>query len=199
MKEVTQATHSRLTKAAAFIAANAPPLLAKYFRPDCCIAASKVASVTLNRLGFSTLPQATTLEVYTDKLWKRLESGKFKHPYLPGEYSVGVGFGQDKRLADPNWKGYAGHLCVLAFEGSEKFLVDLSFGQASRPLKGMPLPGGLALRLSQDLPATVKVNDAVAHYRPIVNPGFYLSPDWTEEERTEPIIEHLLFEYFAST
>src|SRR5580765_5675943 len=114
---------TRLAKAAAFLAANAPPKILQSFRPDCCIAASRVALMFLGQLGFSTLPQVTTLAVYTMPLWKRVADGTYLPPMRAGEWSVGSGFGEDPRKADPTWTGFAGHLVALASEGDETFLV----------------------------------------------------------------------------
>lgn len=178
---------------------HAPPLLAQTFKPDCCIAATRVAVHVLARLGFLAKPQPVQLMVYTRNLWRRVESNTFEHPFLHGEWSVGVGFGEDKRYKeDPNWKGYNGHLvalCALPLrpwepreEGPRKlFLVDLSLGQASRPKKGIVLPQGIFIAGNK-----ININKCVLMYRPIDNPKFTEAPDWVDIWKTDPIIKELV-------
>lgn len=164
----------------------APTLLARRFRHNCCIGATKVAIEVLERLGFMVRPQPTQLMVYTRRLWRRVESNTFDRPFLHGEYSVGVGF-------DPGTGkqgGYIGHLVALAAEPAAvktMFLIDLSLGQASRPKKGIYLPPAIFLASNK-----ININKCVLMYRPIDNPKFLESPDWTKAERTEPIVEELL-------
>ncbi len=172
---------------------HAPPLLAQDFRPDCCIAATKVAVHVLTRLGFISKPQPTQLMVYTRKLWRRVESGTFHRPMLDGEWSIGVGF--DPETGE---RGYIGHLVAICAkplrpweprdEGPRRlFLVDLSLGQASRPKKGIVLPPGIFLASNK-----LNINKCVLMYKPIDNQNFTESPDWKEEWRTDPIIKELV-------
>jgi hypothetical protein len=195
---------TRLAKAAAFLAANAPEKILKNFRPDCCIAATNVALKFLGQLEFSTLPQVTQLAVYTMPLWKRVADGTYLPPMRDGEWSVGSGFGEDPRKDpeheryDPTWAGFAGHLVALASEKDETFLVDLSFGQVSRPAKGMTLPNGIACKLHDQwpaVPAGFNINGCRVNYRGIKNSAFVLAPDWMDTKRTDPIVEELLKEY----
>lgn len=173
----------------ALLVRHAPPLLAQRFRPDCCIAATRVAVHVLTRLGFAAKPQPTQLMVYTKKLWQRVESDTFDYPFLNGEWSVGVGFGEDKRFTDePEWKGYAGHLvAVCSTQKPPAFLIDLSLGQAARPENGIVLPPAMFHRSSK-----TTINKCVLMYRPIDNPKFVEAPDWTDASRTDPIIEELV-------
>ncbi len=163
---------------------HAPPLIAESFRPDCCIAATRVAVHVLTRLGFLAKPQPSQLMVYTRKLWHRVENNTFDYPFLHGEWSVGVGF-------DPETgkQGYIGHLVAMCKAPRSKpmFLVDLSLGQASRPKKGIVLPPAIFTHKNK-----LNINKCVLLYKPIDNPKFTESLDWKEEWRTDPIIEELL-------
>jgi len=187
-------THSRLTRAAAFLAANAPPKILKYFNPDCCIAASKVAFSFMQRLGFSAMPQVTRFVVYTENLWKRVDADQWDGQFRDYEWSVAIGYGTDKPRPD----GFNGHLIVLASEGNETFLIDLSLGQASRPKKGIVIPHGLALQMTHGWPASLRINSCVLQYKEAKNPNFLVAPDWTKPERTEPLVEELLAEYLLT-
>lgn len=164
---------------------HAPPLIAQDFRPDCCIAATKIALGVLTMLGFYVKVQPTQLIVYTKRLWRRVESNTFDYPFLDGEYSVGVGF-------DPETgkQGYVGHLVAIVAEPAAAetlFLVDLSLGQANRPKKGINLPPALFSTGNK-----MKLNGCVLIYRAIENPVYLQSPDWTDRTRTDPIILELL-------
>ena len=171
--------NQKLINAVSRLVKFAPPLLAEHFRPDCCIAATRVACGVLNKLGFDARPQPAQLTVYTKKLWKRVENQTFGAPFLPGEWSVGVGFGEDPRST----KGYAGHLVALC----DFLLIDLSIGQASRPAKGIVLPPALFIPYHK-----FQINGCVLLYGSIDNLKYTESPDWTDASRTEPIIEELL-------
>ncbi len=173
-----------LIRAVSRLVKFAPPLLAEWFSPDCCIGATRVACGVLNKLGFDARPQPTRLTVYTKKLWKRVESQTFSYPFVPDEWSVGVGFREDERSkTDPNFKGYEGHLVALC----DFLLIDLSIGQASRPHKGIVLPPAMFIPYHK-----FKINNCVLFYTSIDNQKFTESPDWTDASRTQPIIEELL-------
>lgn len=171
---------------------HAPVLLRQSFKPDCCIAATRVAVHVLTRLGFTAKPQPTRLQIYTKKLWRRVEAGTFEQPFQPGEWSVGLGYGEDKRITEePGWKGYAGHLVAMCFDHQKKpdvaFLVDLSLGQAARPHKGIDIPPALFTPT-----AKVTLNGCILLYGNHNNLAFTESPDWKDAWKTDPIIEELL-------
>lgn len=168
---------------------HAPPLLAQNFRPDCCIAATRVAVHVLTRFGFVAKPQPAQCIVYTKKLWRRVGGDTFSYPFQSGEWSVGLGFGWDKRFAEePGSKGYDGHLVAFcSAPNSPVFIVDLSLGQAARPHKGIVLPPALFTPKQK-----VTLNGCVLMYRAIDNPKFTESPDWADASRTDPIIEELM-------
>lgn len=81
------------------LTAIAPALLKSAFRPDCCIAATRIVIDVCERLGFKARPQPTKLRVWNAPFWRRIvESGEhFKDCLLEGEWCVGVGFGLDPR------------------------------------------------------------------------------------------------------
>jgi hypothetical protein len=172
-------------KVISLLVVYAPAMLAQYFRPDCCIGATRVACGVLGRIGLPVYPQPTRLFVCTMSLWRRLK--EFDGTFREDEWSVGVGFGEDKRKADPNWKGYDGHLVAI----SQGRLIDLSFGQASRPQKGMELPDAVAVS-NIEFPVRGVVNGCVVSYEKHDNPKFTESPDWWDTERTEPLIKQLV-------
>jgi hypothetical protein len=163
----------------------APVLIARRFNATCCIAATKIAMGVLDRLGFDTQAQPTMFVVYNEKLWKRRLQwdGKFRE----GEWSVAIGNPKFRSLT----KGYNAHLiCLASFKDSNRYLVDLSVGQASRPQHAIHLPPGW-FGMFTGWPVEVTDGKAVATYTQLVNPEFVRSPDWTEENRTNDIVETL--------
>lgn len=171
---------------------DSPHLLLQSFNRDCCIAATRVAVEVSKRLGFEARAQTTQLRVWNKKLFERIQAEGFDGKFRDGEWSVGIGFGEDPRYANPEWKGFDGHLVAVV---EERFLVDLSFGQTSRPKKDMPTLPALAVAMRNDgqpWPACVVSERFTCVYDPIDNSGYLKSPDWTDEERTEQIIEQII-------
>lgn len=167
--------------------------LSLHFNPDCCIAATRVAVTVFERLGFEAYAQPTRLRVWNRKLWERIasEQNTFAHGvFLDGEWSVGVGFGEDPRKQhDPDWKGFDGHLVAIV---DDRFLVDLSFGQTSRPQKGMPTKPVMIMQMHGEWPVTAALENFTLCYEPIPNAAFLQSPDWTDEERTAHIVRRII-------
>lgn len=184
-------THSRLTQAAAFLAAHGPPLIREYFRADCCIAASKVAYMFMLRLGIRTIPKVTKFTVHTENLWERYQRGEFDGKFHDDEWSVAIGYG----LVRDEKHGFDGHLVALAWEGDEKFLIDLSLGQAARPQKGIVIPDGIAVNPGAGFPVTLRLNSCVLRYSEGNNRKYEMSPDWLIGSRTQPIVSELLAHY----
>jgi hypothetical protein len=194
MKEQVTSEHSPLTKAAVFLKAIAPRKILRVFRPDCCVAATRIGVAFMSRLGFNAHAQPTMMTVFTNNLWQRVENQTFDGQFRPGEWSVAIGYGTD----NPRPDGIDMHLVTMASDDTDEiFLIDLSFGQASRPQRGLTLPPSLAVRMDWDWPVNVITDNWTARYKPMDNLDYLRGPDWTEPERTEPIIESLLREYHA--
>lgn len=161
--------------------------MAKNWSPDCCIAATRVAVDTLHLLGFAAKPQPTKMMAFTKNLWRRVANNTFERPFLPGEYSVGAGFGLPERTDGGG--GYDGHLVALAKEGDSKnaLIVDLALGQVSRPTRGIVVPPAIFSATNK-----IVLNGCVIIYEHHENPKFKVAPDWTRTDRTDPIVEELL-------
>ncbi len=162
----------------------APPLLAVRFTPDCCIVATKVACGVLNHFGIPAWPQPTRLIVQNMKAWKRYRRGDHGPPlFRQGEFTLGIGFGQDIRKRDPQFKGYDGHLVARVGD----VIVDLSLGQAARPEKGVHLPKAAMIPGK-----SIVMNGCVLEYGFFEDSSFEVTPDWTDTARSQPIIESLV-------
>lgn len=176
----------KLEQVVEFLVNQAPGVILQNFRKDCCIASTKIAMGVLDRCGFHTRAQPTLFMVYTRKLWDRMT--EFDGQFREGEWSVGIGHPGLKSYT----RGYNSHLVCLVRDDTDnpEFLVDLSVGQAARPEKGIPLPQAWYGPVN-DWPMAMICDVAVAQYVPKMDPGFVTSPDWTIEERTLPIVDHL--------
>jgi hypothetical protein len=171
---------------------HAPLLILQYFRKDCCIAATRIAIETLKAFGIPCKEYPAQLVVYTRKLFERVQNGKPIESFLPGEYSVGVGFGEDPRKkTDPNWKGYNGHLVAVCQLEECRILVDLSFGQTNRKEKGLDTPMAIAAEF-EGWPIGITSPDWRVEYYQHSDDGYTISPDWTEPSRAQPIIRSLV-------
>lgn len=163
--------------------------LSLHFRPDCCIAATRIAVTVFERLGFSAHPQPTRLRVWNRALWERIASGEpLGGTFRPGEWSVGIGYGKDP-LRPLDEKAFDGHLVAVV---DDKFIVDLSFGQTSRPQKGLLTPPVMTIVMHNEWPVTAALDNFTLCYDRMENAEFLQSPDWTEEERTEHIVRSII-------
>jgi hypothetical protein len=114
------------------------PLLKQRYRPDCCIAATRIFSLVADyfRVNCRPLsvrviafnPTATAWAVANDQL--PVEGPEWEALVRAGAWSVGVGGG------DKNPGKWPGHLAAVV---DERYLVDLSLYQAYRPQHGMVL------------------------------------------------------------
>jgi hypothetical protein len=181
----------KLIEAADKLVKLAPPLLAQHFRPDCCIAATRVAMEVLLRLGFPTKAQPTEFAVYTRNLWQRRH--QFDGNFRDDEWSVAVGRDLPDIKFHSNPNGYNGHLVCIAGHPGMEHLVDLTVGQASRPARGLTLPPAWHWPF-EGWPLHRGNERIIALYKPKVNPAFVRAPDWTDWKRTDHIIETILKE-----
>lgn len=136
------------------LARVARPFILQAFRPDSCIASTRIGLDVLKYFHVApALPIALTTAVYNQDAIDLLDGG-MTMPELQqamnertteqrgGPWAVGIG-------ADmPNSPGWAGHLIV----GLPKIrlLVDLSIDQANRPLKNIEFEGGVTLYVPND-------------------------------------------------
>ena len=74
---------------------------------------------------------------------------------------------------------------------SQGRLIDLSFGQVSRPHKGIDMPPAIAIP-APSFPLTGMLNGCMVQYRQHHNPKFTEAVDWTDVSRTSPIIRWLV-------
>lgn len=172
------------------LAEAAPPVLARYYRPDCCIAATRVAVDALARFGLEAAPAPTDVVILNPPLRARLDGGVAPEDRaepqrlagLDGAGSVGIGFGAGPGEGFDPRTGYDGHLVAVC----QGHLIDLTLPQASRPDREVRLsPVAQAFgpeaagRFAAGERVWLDVNGcAVGYRRKPEAVGYRTSPDW---------------------
>lgn len=175
--------------------------------PDACIAATRVAIHALAEKRVPARALHVSVVAYNPPYRELLEA-RHADPEgwdsLPhdekerltvewrerGAWSVLLGFGADPRAKRP---GYDGHVVAIV---KERWLLDLTIGQAARPHKGIHLEAGFAPVdrdfLRGEKPITFKFGDATAiYYAEPERRGYLLAPDWKHARRGDPLAQEL--------
>ena len=115
----------------------AEPILHTYYGPRCCVAATAISVHVLKHFGIRATPFELELLVANAEA-RALLVEKVPVEQWPGTaWSVGIAEADDTvRLGPKDWPG--AHLVCVARTEQFGWIVDLSFGQVSRPEKGMP-------------------------------------------------------------
>ena len=163
------------------------------YRPDCCIAATRITVDALRGLGFQVEPVVVHCQVFNAVYWNWL----LAHGRWPadmeeaqalvdaGAHSVDIGNPRDQQQPG----GWVGHLVALV-EGC--LLIDLSLGQATRPAKQMYLPPIAAMiadGFATGTPDDFEMNGCRVRYEP--RPGvtsYTASKDWSIPARHAPVL-----------
>lgn len=153
------------------------------FNRDTCILHSRVAVDVLRELGVRARPLACRMMAGNDS-WRALslKLGRYPVPdeWEPETWCLGIGYGPDPRLERPR---YDGHVIVVV---NERWAVDLTLDQASRPAKGMELRPHFwqvereFLRGDQPEVFFTEGGSVVTYFPLPEERGFLTVPDWTE-------------------
>jgi hypothetical protein len=178
-----------------------PPLLKKGWRPDCCIAATRVICRVMKHFGIDAQPLPVVLLAYNAAYIKAIQAGDgppthdheefLRWCQRLGAWSLGI----------TDEVGGIGH--IVAVLPGEQLLIDGSIGQISRPEKGLPMPAMLISKLPRGFltdPAVV-IELGNAHGNVLIYKKaetgqlrYLASPDWTEKQRTKPVVKQLVRE-----
>lgn len=189
------------------LAAVCGPVLARHYRPDCCIAAARVTIDVFAEFGLVAVPVPTQVVVWNPAYRKRVLDGRpCRGPEElarawdeDGSWALGIGLGGPP--VNTGGPGYDGHLVVAAGSVPERSaLIDLSLGQASRPTRDMVL-GPAVVKMppsfwsAADGFTWVDVNRCAVGYR--VRTGrtadsYRDSPDWADPDRHTAASEELI-------
>jgi hypothetical protein len=118
----------------------ARPEILKWYRPDSCIASSRVVFDLLRHYEMRPLAMACHVRILNAALLKRIEK-EGRHPkdeaeirkWSRGDGSWNIGLGGTGQVRPNRWDG---HLVVLAYGG---VMIDVSIDQANRPRKNIAL------------------------------------------------------------
>ena len=189
------------------------------FRPDSCIAATKIIIRVLRRFGYEAqaIPARLVMgnRAFTKLVEEKgvipsmeeaIEAGWFvKH----GAWSVGIGYqsvlagtGHQSLLrkaenAGPTPEGkWNGH--VVAFLPRHNTLIDASITQGNRPAKGIVFPGVLIVTgisryfLTGEGILRGEYNGCLIEYRPFQDESFRRAPDWTDDHRVKRAVKAIV-------
>jgi len=132
-------------------------VLSQCYKPDCCIAATRVGIEALKPFGIAGRPMPTRTMVANEAYWLYVE-GKVPEPDSTARVLI-----IDDTCDDGT--GYPGHLVIVGKVKGVPFLLDLSVVQLDRPHKEIHVPPEGLLML---LPPTFEFKGEWAI--PVVNP-----------------------------
>lgn len=141
-KRQTKRQRKRIEKARSVIdtyVEHAAEVFPRHFTKDCCINATRVLVEVMAHFGVSAQPLSVScvahnkiLVDYIEKHRGSLTEAEVDEAYDNGAWGVRIETGKQVK---PN--GWPGHLVAVV---NNKWLVDSSAGQMSRPHKGIQLP-----------------------------------------------------------
>jgi len=156
-------------------------VLSQCFRPDCCIAATRIGIEALKPFGIAARPMPTKCVIMNEAYhqWVRGEVPE------PDPNSARILVIDETCTGD----GYAGHVVLVGKVQGTPFLLDLSIFQFNRPQKNIHIdPEGLLVVLSPTfefkgdwvIPLVNSEGDGSAiFYRAFPNaPDFTITGDW---------------------
>ena len=166
-------------------------ILNQQYRPDCCIAATKIMMEVSDYFGIEARPQVVTTNVY-NPIYARLfrENGgppnsnkQAKEWFDKGAWSVCIGAGKPK---PGHWSG---HLVGIFTTEAGKHLIDLTINQANRPKKEIgPLESVHFLIPEEGKRLACPVGNCMVVYD-LINEEeafpFRSAPDWGGERQKE--------------
>jgi len=177
----------------------ARPIILQHFRADCCIASTAITIDVLKALDVSAVPfpcQAMIFNAAFIERTNRLGRWPTREEMLEwtngsGPWSVGLGY-------PPNDEEYVGHLAVIA---DNKYLVDASVDQATRPLYHLFLPPVLLANVSRDFRRSKKgaefklrseTGDLIIYQPQPKNRVYLTAPDWVDKSRHTAAVTKIL-------
>lgn len=147
---------------------------------DSCIASTRVLMTVLDYFGYPSEPMPVRLAVFTRQGWDMAERGVPVAEWPNEAWSVGI-----NGSGATNGKRWDGHLVVSLVVDDNRFMLDPSIDQVSRPQRGIILtpsifgieewPAGTPLRFERPSDGLVIMYDR------LVDAGSWRrSPDWSE-------------------
>jgi len=180
----------------------ARPLIRQHYNADSCIAATLIVCGALEVLGIRAEPFNANL-VACNARWMQLMGERGGWPADEatmldwtrnlGAWNVGIGLSYPHEVKPGQWNG---HLVALT---EDRVLIDASADQASRPERGLVLPGTILARHTRGfktggMRVVVPLEqDALAFYTPERNKALPTNaPDWKRTDRLAPLVLELV-------
>lgn len=116
------------------------PILRRAYRADCCIAATRLGILALQRFGVLGVP-LSVVATAGNRQFMEWSAAPEEHAPAEGAFYI---------RTDPNAecgpKGYPGHLVITGAVGGRAYLLDLAAPQMHRPQRGVIIPDPVLLR-----------------------------------------------------
>ncbi len=185
------------TKAVEIILTRGVRIIHEHFRPDCCIAATRIAMDVLAPCGFHVAPLPVQVilvnKVGVDAInthgWPNGEEQirEFQQKY--GYWSIGLGYDW------PGSVGWPGHLVALL---NGDHILDLTLSQAHRPQHQIE-PHPICTFAEQSFlngqrRLQVSFDTCWAFYSLHDHDGYRRSKDWTDKRRRAAVVAEILDE-----
>lgn len=155
----------------------AAPVLATYFRADCCLNATRITMEVMREFGFKCRPQPVMAIAMNAEYYKRViphgevATGALLDQWIAeGAYILGT---DTRHLPDDAENGrWAGHLTAIVEDrdGSE-YLVDASCGQMRREQHSIFLPDVLIAKIPLPDPMFWE-QGTVVYYDPVADESY---------------------------
>ena len=172
----------------------APPLWREHFRPDCCIAATRIGIEALRYFGIAAVPQPCQVRALNNQMAAHIERDEIDDVRtceywtpIDGSWGVGIGYHDPARDPAPERPGWNGHLVLCCNRLEAPVLVDLSIAQAARPQHAMlfepfigTLPPGWPTAPADHV--VFRFDEGVLSYVATADRGYESAPDWTVRE-----------------
>ena len=172
------------------------PILRKRFRPDCCIAATKVGLAVLRAFGVAGGPWETIAFAGNGSFMTWSEAGQQGDPPADARF-VAV----DPDRPAPNG-GYNGHLVITGKVRGRGYLLDLSAPQLDRPDKAIRVPEPILLRADDrgEIGPLKLEAGAVLLYEPHpkARGEFEAAKDWTVHAWRQAVHDEIVGELVAA-
>lgn len=170
------------------------PVLARNFRPNCCVAATRICVDVLARFGVAAEALPTEPVVANDRFlaWER---GGRQGLVPPGAWVIEVDL--------ESTEGFPGHLVVAARSHGLGWVLDPTAPQFSRPARGILVEGAVLLGPARGPvePVYFLPAGAMIAYRVHSDPGIAWehTPDWAHPKPHHKVLHRELVEELAAT
>lgn len=161
----------------------------KFFKPDSCIASTKVAIKVLQHFRIGARPQAVMLEIMNAKFMELFDQ-KGGYPQSKDESQAWLAAGAHLIVIDESGLG---HIVAIVMDA---LLIDLSIDQAHRPHKGVVMTPAAGILPSMASFVTngvcYEASNCRISYCPIDNQVFRTSNDWRKGRRTDSVCKAII-------